>query len=56
MNPDDVTEWVMSANKPFTRAEVRDLMRDLYNAGYDDGLTRGYELAQIEAALAADND
>lgn len=54
MSPEDVTEWVMSANKPFTRAEVRDLMRDLYNAGYDEGRARGYEMAITDIALAED--
>jgi hypothetical protein len=58
MTPDEVvkeaTERILNATKPLTRAELAKIMGDVYNAAYDDGKDRGYEMALVDQALAED--
>jgi hypothetical protein len=58
MRPDEIvkeaTERILGATKPLTRGELATIMGLVYNAGYDDGRERGYEMALVDQALAED--
>ena len=52
---DDAVDAIMNATKRFTKPELEKLLGSLYNAGYDQGRARGYEMAEIDGALDADH-
>lgn len=54
MTPNEATEIILKTTRPLTRIEIASIMGRVYNAAYDAGRDRGYEMALVDAALAED--